>query len=246
MAYHIRSFYAHNTILTNLHPDHLDWHRDLSEYYNAKLNLLAHTKNIILYPASVVSVLPDLPHFPIESIVLKDDFVIENNLLPLTPEVFIDLSDTQLHGRHNAINIFFAASLAFRLGMPAKTLSATLSTIPPLPHRLEKVSDRGGRIWIEDSKSTTAQSLYAALEAFSPTRVHLIAGGKNKGDPFDGLPDRLRNHCAQCVAIGETKSLFLQACHEAFVPCISVATMQEAVDYMLQNTKEGDIIILSP
>jgi hypothetical protein len=41
------------------------------------------------------------------------------------------------------------------------------------------------------------------------------------------------------VAIGETKSLFLQACHEAFVPCISVATMQEAVDYMLQNTKEG-------
>ncbi len=246
MAYHIRSFYAHNTILTNLHPDHLDWHQDLSEYYNAKLNLLAHTKNSILYPASAVWTLPDLPHFPIESIVLKDDFVIENNLLPLTPEVFIDLSETQLYGRHNAVNIFFAASLAFRLGIPAKVLSATLATIPPLPHRLQKVSDRGGRIWIEDSKSTTAQSLYAALEAFSPQRVHLIAGGKNKGDPFDGLVDRLQSNCAQCVAIGETKSLFLQACHEAFVPCVSVATMQEAVDYMFQNTKEGDIIILSP
>jgi UDP-N-acetylmuramoylalanine--D-glutamate ligase len=185
MAYHVRTFYAHNTILTNLHTDHLDWHCDLSEYYNAKLNLLAHTKNTILYPQSAVTLLPDLPHFPITSVTLPDNFLIENNLLPLTPDVFIDLSDTQLHGRHNAINIFFAASLAFRLGIPVKILSVTLSTIPPLPHRLEKVSLRGGRIWIEDSKSTTAQSLYAALEAFAPTRVHLISGGKNKGDPFD-------------------------------------------------------------
>lgn len=54
MAYHIRTFYSDNAILTNLHPDHLDWHHDMAEYYNAKQNLLAHTKNIILYPASVV------------------------------------------------------------------------------------------------------------------------------------------------------------------------------------------------
>jgi len=40
MAYHIRTFYANHTILTNLHPDHLDWHKDATEYYNAKLNLL--------------------------------------------------------------------------------------------------------------------------------------------------------------------------------------------------------------
>lgn len=142
MAYHLRSFYAHNTILTNLHTDHLDWHKDVNEYYNAKLNLLAHTKNIILYPAAVVALLPDLPHFPIESIVLPDAFIVENNLLPLNSETFVDLSDAQLHGRHNAINIFFAASLAFRLGIPVKTISATLATIPPLPHRLQKVSEK--------------------------------------------------------------------------------------------------------
>lgn len=140
MAYHLRTFYADNAILTNLHPDHLDWHRDLSEYYNAKQNLLAHTKKIILYPSSVVSLLPELPHFPIEAIVMPEDFSIENNLLPLTSEAFVDLSDRQLFGEHNVKNIFFSASLAFKLGIPVKVLSATLPLIPALPHRLQRIS----------------------------------------------------------------------------------------------------------
>ena len=55
MAYQLRTFYADNAILTNLHPDHLDWHHDITEYYNAKQNLLGHTKNRILYPASAVA-----------------------------------------------------------------------------------------------------------------------------------------------------------------------------------------------
>ncbi len=140
MAYHIRTFYADNAILTNLHPDHLDWHRDLSEYYNAKQNLLAHTKKTILYPSSIISLLPELPHFPIEAVVMPEDFSIENNLLPLTSEAFVDLSDRQLFGEHNVKNIFFAASLAFKLGIPVKVLSATLPLIPALPHRLQRVS----------------------------------------------------------------------------------------------------------
>ncbi len=46
--------------------------------------------------------------------------------------------------------------------------------------------------------------------------------------------------------IGETKPIFLQACHDAFVPAISVPTMAEAVDYMAEHTEAGDIILLSP
>lgn len=115
MAYHLRTFYADNAILTNLHPDHLDWHKDLSEYYNAKQNLLGHTKNIILYPASAIPLLPELPHFPIESIVMPEKMSLEHNLLSLTTDAFIDLSERQFYGDHNISNIFFAASLAFRL-----------------------------------------------------------------------------------------------------------------------------------
>lgn len=60
------------------------------------------------------------------------------------------------------------------------------------------------------------------------------------------MADVLREHCAQCVALGETKSIFLQACHDAFVPATSVATMEEAVQITSENTQEGDIILLSP
>lgn len=246
MAYHVRNFYAHNTILTNLHPDHLDWHKDLSEYYNAKLNLLGHTKNLILYTVGALDQLPELPHFPIESIVAPQFFCIDNWILTLTPEAYIDISDRQLYGDHNVINIFLAASLALRLWVPAKVLSTILPTIPALPHRLEQVSYKDGKIWIDDSKSTTAQSLYAALRAFMPKKVHLIAGGKDKGDTFEWLTQQLQDHCAQCVAIGETRSVFLQACHDAFVPAVSVATMEEAVRFLSENTEEGDIILLSP
>lgn len=176
--------YAQNSILTNLHPDHLDWHSDLSEYYNAKLNLLGHTKNLILYPESTIAILPELPHFPIESVVMADHLDIDHGLLTLTPEALIDISDRQLLGEHNLVNIFLAASLALRLGVGAKTLSIILPSIPALPHRLQQISDRDGKIWIDDSKSTTAQSLCCS-SCIRPNKVHLIAGGKDKGDTFD-------------------------------------------------------------
>ena len=118
--------------------------------------------------------------------------------------------------------------------------------IPALPHRLQQISQKDNKSWIDDSKSTTAQSLYAALRAFAPKKVHLIAGGKDKGDPFSGLANHLKENCVQCVAIGETKHIFLQACHDAFVPAVSFATLEEAVDYMSEHTQEHDIVLLSP
>jgi UDP-N-acetylmuramoylalanine--D-glutamate ligase len=50
----------------------------------------------------------------------------------------------------------------------------------------------------------------------------------------------------QCVVIGETKSIFLQACHDAFVPATSVSSIEEAVQITSESTQEGDIILLSP
>ncbi len=245
MAYSLQKFYAHNTILTNLHPDHLDWHLDIAQYFWAKLNLLAHTKNLLLYPETVLELVPELEHYPQKKIVM-DSISAEHNLLVLTPETYIDITDRQVYGEHNLRNIFLSASLAYHLGISAKILSETLPTISALPHRLQQVSQKDGKLWIDDSKSTTSQSLYAALRAFSPQRVYLIAGGKDKWDIFPGLAWILSEYCEQCVAIGETKSLFLQACHEAFIPAVSVATMQEAVEYLSSHTEAGDIILLSP
>ncbi len=185
MAYRLSTFRIDNTILTNLHPDHLDWHSDVHEYYQSKFTLLGRTRSLILYPESIVRDLPEISDIPLQRIVLPEHVSLENNLLPLSDEVFLDISDSQLYGAHNLANIFFAAQLAFHLGISAKQLSTILAHVPPLSHRLQKISEKSGRIWIDDSKSTTAQSLFAALRSFSPQKVYLIAGGKNKGDTFE-------------------------------------------------------------
>jgi len=116
MAYHIEKFTAHNSILTNLHPDHLDWHKNLHEYYYAKLNLLGHTKETILYPKSALTSFPELIDFPINSIVLPDDIIqITDGILQLREELFLDISERQLYGAHNLKNIFVSALLAVQL-----------------------------------------------------------------------------------------------------------------------------------
>jgi UDP-N-acetylmuramoylalanine--D-glutamate ligase len=246
MAYHLEKFAITSSILTNLHPDHLDWHRDINEYVNAKLNLLGHTKNIILYPESALQLAPTIANFPLESIQMSNDITVNDGLMEMSKGVFMDISDRQLYGNHNLRNIFFAASLAMSLGLTPKTLSSILPNVSALPHRLQKVSGHDGKIWIDDSKSTTAQSLFAALSAFSPQKVSLIAGGKDKGDSFTSLSDMLKYHCTQCVTLGETKQIFLQAAHDAYIPVVAVSDMQEAVAYMSEHTVEGDIILLSP
>ncbi len=247
MAFHIEKFIAHNSILTNLHPDHLDWHKDLHEYFYSKLNLLGHTRNTILYPKSIEAIFPEIVDFPIEAITLKDDTVqVSEGILQLNEELFLDISERQLYGDHNLKNIYFAASLAAKLGIPVKKLSEILVNIPALQHRLQKVSEKNQRIWIDDSKSTTAQSLYAALAAFSPQKVHLIAWWKDKWDPFQNLAKFLEEYCVQCVALGETKHIFLQAAHDAFIPAVPMVNIDEAVKYLLENTSSGDIILLSP
>ena len=246
MAYHLEKFAITSSILTNLHPDHLDWHRDIPEYINAKLNLLGHTKTIILYPESALQLAPTIANFPLESIEMPNELTVQDGLMEMPKGVFMDISDRQLYGRHNLSNIYLAASLAMSLGLTPKTLSASLPAITALPHRLQKVSGHDGKIWIDDSKSTTAQSLFAALAAFAPQKVLLIAGGKDKGDPFTGLGEQLKEYCTQCVALGETKQTFLQAAHDAYIPAVAVSDMQEAVAYMSEHTIEGDIILLSP
>ena len=247
MAYHLEAFpFSHTTILTNLHPDHLDWHADVESYYRSKINLLGRTKQLILYPESLLSQFPEVRDFPLQSVVLPAQLEIMDFLITLAPGIMLDISDRQLFGYHNYCNIYFAASVALFLGISVTTLSRILPTISALPHRLQKISDHGRKIWIDDSKSTTAQALYAALGAFAPSKVYLIAGGKDKGDPFEGLVTRLTDNCAGLVAIGETAHTFLQASHEAFVPAVAVADMTEAVHYLSENTKEGDIILLSP
>lgn len=248
MAHGLTTFSPNNTILTNLHPDHLDWHTSIDAYYWAKFLILQNTKERILYPEIATQLLPGLKKLKKTAYILPNEItVIDKNLLEIEKGKMIDISESQFYWQHNLRNIWMASRLALDLdhNLNTKKISEILAQLSPLQHRLEKVSHEGNRLWIDDSKSTTGQSLRAALTAFWE-RVILIAWGKDKGDTFDDLKRLMQDHCKACIALGETKHQFLETAHEVYIPGIPVANMQEAVMQAYNLSQENDIILLSP
>ena len=102
-----------------------------------------------------------------------------------------------------------------------------------------------GRTYIDDSKSTSCQSLAAALQSFSAPIV-LIAGGSDKGDSFDSLSPLIKEHVRSIVAIGQTAPAFIKIGEEIGIPCYHEMDMQSAVNRATHVSQLDDVVLLSP
>src|SRR5690606_13581429 len=90
-----------------------------------------------------------------------------------------------LQGPHNAQNAAAAIAACKALGLPDEDIDAGLRTYPDLPHRMERIAEHGGVLFVNDSKATNPASTAPALAAWPPNpdkRVHWICGGLPKGD----------------------------------------------------------------
>jgi UDP-N-acetylmuramoylalanine--D-glutamate ligase len=85
------------------------------------------------------------------------------------------------------MNLLAATCVTNELKICSKRTVKYLGRIAGLPHRLELVAVKNGVTYIDDSKSTSAQSLKVALESYTEKNIILIAGGSDKGDTFDHL-----------------------------------------------------------
>lgn len=99
---------------------------------------------------------------------------------------------------------------------------------------------------MDDSKSTSCQSLKAALGAFGSKSVRLIAGGSDKGDPFEGLEIPLSEKVTFAALIGATAAQLAGICEKAGVPHRVCENMDEAVTAASEGAKNGETVLLSP
>lgn len=225
-------FAPHVAVVTNLSANHLDWHGTLDHYRDSKHNLLTHQMpgdTAILGDASVA----DWPtRAGVHRVIIKP----EDGVLGLA-----------VPGRHNAHNAAVAKA-AIRAALPHAdpfAIDEALRTFAGLSHRLQRVGDFKGVTCFNDSKSTTPESTLLALDAmreFGLARVHLIAGGYDKGSDLSPVA-RMASELAGLYTVGQTGPSLDVASGGKSVPS---GTVEGAVAAAFLRAKPGDVLLLSP
>jgi UDP-N-acetylmuramoyl-L-alanine---L-glutamate ligase len=184
-------------VLTALFPEHLDWHGSVEQYYDDKCNLFAHRPNVRVAAntdnESVVERLQKLPHATPYG--AGGIHVIGTRIVDADSAFLVDLADSMLVGRHNAVNVCGALTALRLAGIDLAAnqgaLADALQTFRPLAHRLEPVGEHHGRLVIDDSLSTAPQAAVAALAAFGDRPVGIIVGGYDRGLDYQPLADAI-------------------------------------------------------
>ncbi|RMF84081.1 MAG: UDP-N-acetylmuramoyl-L-alanine--D-glutamate ligase [Nitrospinota bacterium] len=251
--------------LLNIFPNHLDRHRSMENYIEAKMGIFRYQRpedraiinadNPIL--RTLTSRIPGRQiYFSVEKPLDRGVYV-EGNWLVSTlgkqKERVCTLEDIPLLGRHNIANVAAAIAIAQTCGVAEATMRPIIQNFTPVPHRLELVAVREGVRFYNDSIATTPQATLAALEAFSEP-ILLIAGGYDKGIPFDRLGRVIARRVKEAFLIGKSASHIARAIEEGKKEVGGESTAEitfcpdlpAAVQQAWKKAKPGDIVLLSP
>lgn len=154
-------------------------------------------------------------------------------------------------GIHNELNVLAAMALARALGAGLESMAAAAASFEGLPHRCQKVAERAGVTYINDSKATNVGATLAALaglgagHADAEPHIILIAGGDGKDADFSPLADAVGRFVKALVLIGRDAPLLKQALADQ-AESHDAASMAEAVRLASRLAGPGDLVLLSP
>ncbi len=256
-------------MVLNLTPNHLDRHGTMDAYQEAKAGILAYQT-----PADIAILNWDDPRvrqmasrtpgrqlFYSTETTLHEGVYCQNAEVIYASEgqrrVLCHATDVALQGKHNLGNAAAAAAAAAVLGVPPTTIAQGLRRFQGLPHRLEWVAAKQGVHYYNDSKATTPASTLRALEAFEHP-VILLAGGYDKGAPFDELALAAYHKTKATIVYGATATKLAQAFECASQQALSALPLAEpaqiiqctdleaALAQAVALTAPGDVVLLSP
>ena len=259
-------------IITNITPNHLNWHADMGEYVVAKRNICCHLgiehlvvnrENTIThgiaqsldvaaaYFSSLRSSYDEIvPFFKKNSIAVyeKDGAIIIDD--GVNAEKVIDTSDILLPGRHNVEN--YMAAIAITRGLVSKeTVKEVANTFGGVEHRLELVREKDGVKFYNSSIDSSPTRTAAAISALPKAPV-IILGGEDKNVPFDGLALDVCTRVKAAVVTGVAAPKILDAIYNCpkydpeTVKVKHIDDFRDAVIAATEMAESGDIVLLSP
>jgi UDP-N-acetylmuramoylalanine--D-glutamate ligase len=249
----IDSFKPDIAVFLNLTPDHLDRHRDLDAYIDAKMrifeNQTASEVAVINFDDQVLrrrcpSIKSHLKWFSLQKRLDDGIWAIPGESVFDGETEFMKTGDIKIRGEHNLSNACAAIGAAVSAGISTDKVVETLKSFAGVEHRLEPVRLIGGVSYINDSKGTNVDSVFWALKAVSAP-VILIAGGKDKGGDFSALNEIISQKVKLVILIGQAADK-IEAAWSRLTRIIRAGTMEKAVIMARDNSQSGDTILLSP
>ncbi|PSJ38376.1 UDP-N-acetylmuramoyl-L-alanine--D-glutamate ligase [Allosphingosinicella deserti] len=220
-------------ILLNITPDHLDRYDGMDDYAASKARLFAmqtpeHAAILATEDDYTRAIAGQLEG---RKILVSSADVKDQSLWPA------------LQGPHNAQNVAVAVAAARELGIADDVIARALETYPGLPHRMERVAEKGGILFVNDSKATNPTSTAPALGAYPA--IHWILGGLPKSDDLDACLPYL-DHVRAAYAIGDAADQFVKILSTKGKKVENSGTLERAVASAAQQAEPGEVVLLSP
>ncbi len=245
-------------VVTNLAPNHLDMHKNMEEYIDAKKNiflyqnsdgvLVLNRENDITYGFESEAK-AEIREFSSKR-VLKNGAYFNEGILYLDGNVVCKKDNIVIKGMHNVEN-YLAAFTATKDDVEIETMNKVAESFAGVEHRCELVRTIDGVKYYNDSIASSPTRTLAGLFAFEK-KVILIAGGYDKHIPFEHLAEEGYPFIKELILLGDTKYLIKESFDKLAVnkninvPITIVDSLEEAVSKSKEISKEGDIVTLSP
>lgn len=243
----------HIAVVTNLTPNHLDWHGSVDAYATAKMNILRFQNGARDHAIvgdqdeAMRRVAAELhgsrPHWCYGVV----EGVAAARRVPMDNTSSLRWAGLRLAvpGRHNLENAAAALTVAHLAGVPADRAMAALSEFTGLPHRLQRVATIDGVTYFNDSKSTTPESAVTAMTAIdSPLLV--ILGGYDKGIDLTPAAECAARRARLAVCVGATGGRIASAVRAAGGRAEVLPNIASAVAACRSEARPGDVVLLSP
>ncbi len=248
-------------VVTNLAPNHLDMHKDLSEYIDAKRNIYLHQS---AFDTLVVNWDNETTRFfgedadsfvrpfgreksAYQCIYLDKETIMEKN--GKACEKVLDVKDIRLPGTHNVEN-YMAAIAATREFVSNETVKKIASRFGGVPHRIEFVRQVDGVRYYNDSIASSPTRTLACLNAFDEKLI-IIAGGYDKQIPFEPMAKRVNEKVKTLILTGPTAKKIEDAVkgaenYDGQIEICHAENLAQAVSFAHDTAKKGDVVALSP